>query len=405
MNTIPRNTSSSLDQIPLHCLRNVWEEYLSSKDQAIFFCRLVLKTIDAYLSKNYSAFDAHTTTNCCHGIALLGKKLVLEVRDLDLLALQKQAEEKISELENLSKASDFCTNWVPKSLIKLASLYLLSMTREISKRRQKTEARNLKKISPIGSRFCWSITNELKKNISNLVAFKYKDYLEQLCPNTNINGAPIHLWGNYIQPKYIRTDKANSHYASCIFSIQVALAYLIKTKAKIALVNDIIGADGSLQDRYIRLFEGDGSNRFNVLPENMDLISSDPSEPVVIFSGYVYSDTLKIETLSQALDPWLEKFPCLMLACDIFYPQFPGVRDDPDFDSSPIDPQEELLKELFSSHAQIEGVSHLDPSLFCAAHIYLCSLNQIKKSVQNKDFSALPDCLHGLAPSLSLQKS
>lgn len=390
---------SSQKQEDLYCLRSVWKDHLTSKNQAIFFCRLVSLTIEAYFTKEYSAFDALTSTNCCHGISLLVRKLVLELKEFDLRVLKKLSQEKLELLENLSKISDFCTTWVPKPLIKLSSLYLLALTRTISEGKQKTDINNLRKnIYPISANFCWNIVNNLKKIISNLVAHRYRIFLEEICPLTNINGAPIHLWGAYIQPEHIRRDKKNTDYVSCVFSTQVSLAYLIKTKAKIAIVNDLIRSSGELKDRYVRILEGDGKDKFSVLSEKTDLLNLDPSEPVVIFGGYVYSDTLTIESLSERMNPWLHEFPRLMLACDIFYPQFPGVRDDPNFDNSPIHPEEELLKEVFSSHKQIQGVSISDPSLFCSSHTYLSSLKQLVKIVHDKDLSALPTCfIHPLS--------
>jgi len=66
-----------------------------------------------------------------------------------------------------------------------------------------------------------------------------------------------------------------------------------------------------------------------------------------------------------------------MLACDVFYPQFFKVLDDPEFDSNPIIPSEELLRELIDHHATVKGVSSADPSLYCATHIYTASMDQV----------------------------
>ncbi len=79
-NTLDPSSSSNADKAessPIHCLRNVWESHVASKNHAIFFCRLISRTVDVYFSKEYTFFDAHTTTNCCHGIALLARTLVL----------------------------------------------------------------------------------------------------------------------------------------------------------------------------------------------------------------------------------------------------------------------------------------------------------------------------------------
>jgi len=79
-----------------------------------------------------------------------------------------------------------------------------------------------------------------------------------------------------------------------------------------------------------------------------------------------------------------------MLACDVFYPQFFKVLDDPEFDSNPIIPSEELLRELIDHHATVKGVSSADPSLYCATHIYTASMDQVLQVLSAENDMALP---------------
>lgn len=184
----------------------------------------------------------------------------------------------------------------------------------------------------------------------------------------------------------------------CVYSTQASLAYIISSKGKIALVNDIISSSGEFRNRYICIFEGDGYDRLKPFSaeEVAGITALDECEPIIVFGGYVLSDTLDAQSLSQLLNSWLDNFPRLMLACDVFYPQFPQVKDDPDFNNSPIIPQEDLLKKLIYTHSMVNGVSATDPSLFCSSHTYPASLGQVLKSLREKNASGLPSCFHSM---------
>ena len=95
------------------------------------------------------------------------------------------------------------------------------------------------------------------------------------------------------------------------------------------------------------------------------------------------------ESLSLKMQPWLSKLTQLILACDVFYPQFFKVTDDGEFDSSPIVPDETCLRELMHS-LSIFGTHSKDPSLYCSTHIHPSSLKQFLEVATNKDLAALP---------------
>lgn len=380
--------------------RDVWEANLSSSPKRIFFCKVVIGAIKAIFEKKYSCFDAHTTSNCCHGIALLVRNSILSAMELDLETILRLSKEKIEALGEDSSLMNSFTDWVPESLLILSGLYLLATVRDIDENgKMRTEAKKLRTIFHIGVEFCWTITNTMKKHFSNMVASSYEFYLQGMHLPANINGVPISFWGSYVTKEHIRNDKKGISYVSCIFSAQLALAYLISSQAKVAIVNDIISSTGLLRSRYIHILEGDGCEHLRSLYNSESYLEAlDPSEPIVVFGGYVYSDSLTTDDLKAQMSPWINSFPRLLLACDTFYPQFPQVRDDPEFDSTPIIPYQDQLKKVILQHASIRGVSACDPSLYCSSHIYTASVGQVLDALKsNKD--ALPTCFHGLQPS------
>lgn len=199
--------------------REIWKTHLNATNKSILLCRVIIRAIDALLKKEYTSFDAHTTSNCCHGMSLLVRDLILSVSELDFQELRQLSEQKCEEIAKNS-ISDFggFTAWVPQPLLALASLYLLAFIREINdQKRMRTEARKLRTISQVGTTFCWEIVNDLKKHFSNLVAKSYRLYLQEVDPTADINGSPISMWGSYVDKDHIRIDKRGVHYASCVY--------------------------------------------------------------------------------------------------------------------------------------------------------------------------------------------
>jgi hypothetical protein len=383
--------------------RDVWKTNLTSNVKSIFFCRLLIETIKACIENKYSCFDAHTTSNCCHGIALMARNALFATLEIDLQSVQILSENKIKELEENPTSTNSFIEWVPEPLIILSGLYLLATVRHIDiSKRMRTEARALRNISQIGVEFCWVITHVMQKHFSNIVACSYEVYLSELQLSMNINGAPLLLWGEYVKKEHVRSDKRGIHYVSCVFSEQLSLAYLIESQAKIAIVNDIISFDGIFKDKYIRILEGDGSSGFRPLPDNESYLNLlDPAEPIVVFGGYVRSDSLTKGQLAKKMDPWIYHFPRLLLACDLHYPQFPQVSDDLEFDHAPIIPRNGLLQDIFLQHSIIQGVSASDPSLYCSSHTYIASIGQVVAAAK-KTNGGLPLCFHGLQFSSGL---
>lgn len=366
------------------------KECLFSRDKLIFCHKAVLKTIDSCLAGRYSDFDGHTTSNCCHGMALLSRLLINAVLQLDLKGLEQECKQKLEDVENCKYERQLCQWWIPQSIIYLSSLFLLDFIKEIDPiKGARTFTKKLKLIGPVSTNICNQISHDLQKFFANLIAERYVAYLEEVPNGMEISGAPVEVWGKYVSLDYIRTDKRGVKYTSNLFSMQVSFAHLAQSRAKVALVNDIIDSQGNSSGRYVAIFEGDGEAGFRAF--SLEEVSfSDRNEPLVVFGGCVYSGHLNVESLSLLMQPWLENLSNLLLACDVFYPQFLRVVDDPDFDSSPIAPEEDLLKEIISSHLDYQGVSAADPSLYCATHIFPASLGQVLKVLTEEDVKALP---------------
>lgn len=347
---------------------------LISKEKIIFCLRAVNLAIAACLEGKYTVFDAHTTANCCHGMSLFARELVLINKNFDLQSLRRISEEKIESLEDRA----YQEWWIPKPLIDLTYLYVLGFVKEEDRiRGGRTVKQKLKNIAPVGTSFCNTLIDGLQKKMSNLVSGKYYLYANKIRDDFVISDVSIDVWKKYVHYPNIRSDKRGVKYVPCIFSMQVSLAYLISSRAKIALINDLLNKEGELRERQVWILQGDGNQQFvRLVPE--ELKSFNPMDPVIVFGGCVYSDHIDSKSLACTLEPWLARFTHLVLACDVFYPQFPKVGDDDTFDSSPIIPEDDSLKDLMLSYSQTKGVSSNDPSLFCLSHIYLASLHQLQ---------------------------
>lgn len=397
-NNKTKNEIISQKNFPVTCLidmENPNLEKLFTKEKLIFCYRVVLGAIKSCLTKNYSDFDGHTTSNCCHGMALLAQNLINSTIQLDLALLQRKGEQILQVLEGEENADEQLTcRWlVPKSLIYLSGLYILNFAKEINPSKgARTATKKLKAFALISTNFCNEITHYLQKHFSNLIAMRYESYLNEIEQGMQICGASIELWGKYIRLDFIRTDKRGVKYASNLFSMQVSLAYLSYSRAKVALINDIIDESGQIKGRYVCIFEGDGAGNLKALTsEEIKVLSFfHENEPIVVLGGCIHSNALTKDSVSFKMHPWLDQLSNLVLACDVFYPQFFQVTDDPGFDYSPIIPREENLKRIIKNHLDIKGVCATDASLYCLTHVYPASIGQVLKVLNSEDENALP---------------
>ena len=206
-----------------------------------------------------------------------------------------------------------------------------------------------------------------------------------------IHGILTKIWGEYVQPKHLRIDRQGIYYASAIFSMQISLAYLIFSKAKVAIINDILDEAGQAKARFVSIFRGNGYDQMRLLTsQEITNIHMNSEEPVVVFGGCAYSDNSDEEQIMYRIHPWLNQLPSLILACDVWYPQFPRVSDDIEFNCDPIIPHEECLRDVIAKHSEIKGVTSIDPSLFCLSHVYTASMKQVLSVLNGNIITTLP---------------
>ncbi len=365
-----------------------------AKNKLCFFYHVILRTIESCLSGTYSNFDAHTTSTCCHGIAILTQEFILDVTSLDLKQLQKEGHEKLEILnKDITNNKDhLCSWWVPESLLNLARLYILGFAKKIDPERGiLTSKIKLKSIYQIGTRFCDQLVDSLQKHFSNLTAFRYGHYLSKMPKDMRMHGVLTEIWGQYVQPKYLRIDRQGIYYASAMFSMQISLAYLMVSKVKVAIINDIIEETGQVKARLGSIFQGNGYDQMRLLtPQEIKNLHSNSEDPIIVFGGCAYLDNSDEEKIMYRMNPWLNQFPSLILACDVFYPQFPRVSDDLEFNSDPIIPYEDCLRDVISKHSEITGVAAFDPSLFCLSHVYTASAKQVLSVLHGNIARTLP---------------
>lgn len=370
----------------------IWENRITNLKQLNFFLCSLVKSIEDYANSKYLSFDAHTTSNCCHGMALLARFIFMALKHVELHLIKQWAEQVSSNIcnQNIKCHSQFSIREVDWRIIVLVSLYVLTCCGDIDpKKGRRTLPQNLKNIAPIGTMFADILVSDLQKYFSNKVANSYQFYLNEIEDSFNISGASVKAWGKYVQPEYFRKSIRSITYAPCLFSTQIILAYLIKFRIKMAFINDLMDLENNHRGRYLQLFEGNGIDKFKLLNEQeISLFEPyDFHEPVIVFGGCSFSDNPNLDLISLKMLPWLNKITNLILACDVFYPQFPKVTIDPNFDSSPIVPKENFLKSILEDYSQIKGVSAEDPSLFCLTHIFACSLGQVIDFLNNGNAS------------------
>lgn len=374
--------------------RSIWEDNIKREEHAMVFCSLMVQTIDSCVNKRYENLDAQTTSNCCHGLSILAKRLIISSKLIEMEIIRSGLIGAMISLKNGGEIRDFTEfiSNIPGVLLDLISLRALTYIIDVDPFvGRKTVPARLKNLAKVSGKFCITLIKNLQRKISNIVAESYSHYLTQMPNYRWINGTQIQSWGMYSTLPYLRVDKRGIKYAPCLFSMQISIAYLSHTNSVIALVNDLIdGETKQTQDRYVALITKDKDGRLLPIsnPENTRQIKE---EPIVVFGGYSI-DRKKNLSPSASLQPWIYQFPSLILACDIHYPQFPNVSDDINFNSEPISIKDYLIHETIEKHKEVKGVSADDSSLFCLSHIFLANYTQIQKVATKIDMSALPSC-------------
>jgi len=361
--------------------KHIWQSLIKTEAHLKLFYELMKRTLDSLIEKRYSDFDAQTTTNCCHGIAIFVRRLILETMELDLEEIKAYFQ---NPLDNSIES-------VPGVFVDLISLYTLTFITEVAPSRGRIcYPKKLKKLTPSGTDFCQHLVKKLQVNFSILITKKYSEFLKNIEQEMEICGAPIKMWGKYVGRQFLREDNRGKIYASSLFSMQVAIAQIIQSKSKIAFVNDVINdKENKRVNREVYLLQGNGVDKFISLDVNEN---ADIKEPVIVFSGCSNTDRENSNNNSLSLKSWMLDFPSLVLAGETHYPQFPKVKDS-DFDFSPILPEEPILQTILERHRKVEGVSAKNPSLLCFTHIFPASLKQVLDVLREINIQALPDTL------------
>jgi len=378
-----RNQASDLinnifEDVDFH---NFWKNHLISEEHFDFFNKTLDMTLKSLSQAKYIDFDAHTTSNCCHGIATLTRSLILSIFELDLSKIRNLQP---LTLENINEIFQE----IPYQILALMGLYILAFVGKVDPRKgRRTCPTKLKEYSSVGTKFSKKIVRKFQKLFSNGVALGYLKFFEECDAKMDISSLPLSLWGKYIQKNFLRTDFKNIYYAPCLYSMQIILAFLITSRAKVVIINDLMTSDRKThKGRYLRILQGDGANGFKLISsKELSLIEPvEKYEPVIVFGGCACSDSLHLDLLSKEMDKWLFQFSKLILACDVHYPEFPKVLDDPSFDSSRIPPKESILKNIIQESKKIPGTSSSSPSFFFLTHVYPTSLGEILEEKEGK---------------------
>ncbi len=401
MNSTLLNTNIPQDSLLLHdpwgYTKSIWISNIKHEEHLLVFYYLLTKTIESCIHEEYTNFDAQTTSNCCHGLSVLARGLIILTNQIDLQLIRLESIRVLEDFKNNQNSQNFreFISKVPGPLIDLMSLHTLTYIVEIDPAKgRRTVPRKLKKIANIGTKFCEILIKNLQKKISNIVSESYCHYLEQLQNYPWIGETSISTWGNYATLPYLRTDKKGVKYASCLFSMQISIAYLCHIGATIAVLNDIIDAKTMrCKDRHIVLIRK--NKRGQLVPLSTKTTNETKEtkiDPIIVFGGYSIPKVSNKNRVSMHNQPWIYQFPSLILACDIHYPQFPNVTYDSNFNNTPITPNENCLKAILKNHAKINGVSMRDPFLFCLSHIFLANHEQVQEIAGKDTLTSLPSC-------------
>ncbi len=348
-----------------------------------FFYAVLHATLDACIETRYSVFDAHTAATCCHGVALLAICLLQDITASKAIKIKKELEEKISNQEDLNGQLK-----IPGALMWLCRLYILHMVKAADlKRGYITDYVKLKNFFSLSNRFFSQLTKSLQKHIANIVAARYQFYLEGLPKNATAHGQPVHLWGQYVSFPHTRLSSNGIVYVSNLFSMRVTLSYLSFNCCYVSLINDVIDENDIPQYRYVSIFLGDGKGGFRFITSSKSDFYFDAlieKTPVFVLGGVAYLEDVDEDTFFSNMQAWESRLLELVLACDIWYPQFPLVAGDPVFNNAPIVPREFCLQSTLDYWSNVKGVRAEDSSLCCLAHIYPASLKEVLHELQQE---------------------
>ncbi len=342
--------------------RNIWMTLIKSEKEHDCFKICASQSIKALKQCEYSLFDAHTTSNCCHGLTLIVSKLLTTTQKYDLETISTDL------------------NHIPSEILDLTSLFILTYCTDFQSNKGRiSKPRKLKEISEVSNKFSDKIVAELQRHFSNTVAEAYYKIGIAMPGNVHILNTPANEWAQYLHPKNIRKDRRGVLYASCVYSMQIVLTQQSLTGAYIAIIHDKCDEHWKRVHSDVYVFQGDLKGGFKEV-KNVSGLRKDI--PVSVYGGCSQSDSR-----SNDFEHALQDLSKLVLSCDVHYPQFPQVGDDPSFNNTPIAPKEAKIKQLFSDALLEGGRSQNAPYFFCLTHIFPMSVKQIDFLIRHDDYS------------------
>ncbi len=239
-----------------------------ARERLLFCYHAVVKAIKSLKEMRYSAFDGHTTSNCCHGMALLASHLIQSAVELNVDQMEEEGKRRIEAVESCTEEAMHDGWMLPNTVINLACLHLLAFIKVSDPEKGgRTDTAKLKEISPISTKFSRKLAGDLQRRFSNWIAMRYEELLKGFDEEMVVAGARVQMWGKYVGAEHIRMDKRGVKYAANLYAMQVVMAELSRTQGKMAIVNDLFDAQGNLKGRYVAILEGDGLGGFRKLSE------------------------------------------------------------------------------------------------------------------------------------------
>jgi len=339
---------------------------------------MLILAIKSLQDGKYTDFDALTPTNCCHGMALYVKILISNLKSLDLNHFLDAAQLRFHTLQACTSSHLEYAQWeLPTALIDLASLYILGFIRENDVLKgARTNPKKIKNFGEFSRKFCYKVINKLQRKYANLIAESYNKYVQDIPSYVYINALTIDIWGEYVTKQYLKIDKKNLLYAPCLFSMQIVLGWLIYNQSHVVLLNDIKAVNGELLSQQIEIYRGNGTDGFErVSLEQFSFLPD--TESLVVFRGYSIKEDVNSSQINSSIVPFDINLELLILSCDLYYPLFPNVSDDPDFGNSPINLKQEKVLPALRESSKIKGVSVQDPRTFCLTHVVTASKSQL----------------------------
>lgn len=360
------NVSNNLLQKPKQLenqsLKEIWRAHIKKPEHLAVFKGMLRGALDSLKALRYTDFDAHTTSNCCHGLAFHAQSIILQVLEAPL-CMHKIIEEALA-------AKELCLEELPELIYKLTSLYFLRLCSEFDPEKGRKTVYDSANIGyGVSTTFVKKLVKRLQKNLSNYVT---KSYQRMDVEDVSTCGIPGKMWQKYVSKKFLKKDKLDILYAPCLYSMQTLLSHLVKLQAIICIVVVFEREDRTYRSFF---FKGDGKSAFNPVLNKAEI---DEKYPIMVFSGCSTTE-LDLESFEeQFYMSWRGHVSELILACDVFYPQFPKVSNDPSFDSSKIDPKEDQIAQTIDLYSKIKGVTWNNAKLFCLSHIFVSNTYQIK---------------------------